>query len=107
MPISIYTTIDDPLAASNNTGETVALGINGLGQIVGFWSYADTIGRSHSHGFLLTGGTYTSIDDPLATNTFAVGINDAGQVAGNYIDASGTSHPNNASRAAPAGIWRT
>ena len=85
---STYTTLDDP-SASNNT---VATSVNGKGQIVGH--YQDAGGTIH--GFLLTGGhldpgngntftggTYTTIDHPLATSgTFLEGINDAGQIVG-------------------------
>jgi len=43
-----------------------------------------------SHGFLDSGGSFTTIDDPNATRvggTFAHGINDAGQIVGQYVDA--------------------
>src|SRR5262249_45186472 len=37
------------------------------------------------HGFLKSGGTYTTIDDPLATaGTAAYGINASGQIVGLY-----------------------
>ena len=51
-----YTTIDDPSAANG----TSAGGINDLGQIIG--SYDD--GSNHAHGFLYSGGIYTTIDIP-------------------------------------------
>ena len=45
------------------------------------------------HGFLYSGGTYTTLDDPLGTEgTFASGINNAGQIVGDYYDSSGTLH---------------
>jgi hypothetical protein len=54
------------------------------GQIVGSYSNA-----SGGHGFLLSGGTYTTLDDPLATNgTTANGINALGQIVGGYANAS-------------------
>ena len=57
-----------------------------MGQIVG--AYQDGGGF---HGFLLSGGSYTTLDDSLATGgTTASGINDAGQIVGTYTDASGT-----------------
>src|SRR5262249_60175385 len=78
MPVNVYTTLDDPSATST----TVALGINGIGQIVG--AYANASG---THGFLVSGGTYTTLDDPSATNgTYAAGINGMGQIAGYYIN---------------------
>jgi probable HAF family extracellular repeat protein len=85
MPVYSFTTFDDPLAF---TGKTDALGINDTDQIVG--NYRDASGGRH--GFLLSGGTYTTLDDPLATNTFASGINASGQIVGYYRDASGGFH---------------
>jgi len=64
---------------------TFAYGINNAGQIVG--SYVDATG---THGFLFSDGTFTTIDDPLATQgTFALGINNAGEIVGLYVDAAG------------------
>ena len=83
MPVYTYTTLDDPLALA--TGSTSAQGINASGQIVGFYQNAGGF-----HGFLYSGGTYTTLDDPSATNgTLAQGINDAGQIVGHYQGASG------------------
>jgi probable HAF family extracellular repeat protein len=82
MPVYTYTTLDDPSA--NNF--TQAYGINASGQIVG--EYIDA--SNHTHGFLYSNGTYTTLDGPLATGTIALGINDLGQVVGSYNDASGT-----------------
>jgi hypothetical protein len=45
------------------------------------------------HGFLYSGGTYTTLNDPLATNgTDVTGINDAGEIVGYYFDISGAYH---------------
>jgi probable HAF family extracellular repeat protein len=85
-----YTTLDDPLAANEfdrpfgPTG-TVAEGINGAGQIVGY--YADNNGDEH--GFLYNGGIYTTIDDPGAFGTTAFGINKNGHVVGGRFDKFG------------------
>ena len=63
-----FTTIDDP-----NGYETYVTGINDNGQIVGY--YWDANGP---HGFLDTGGVFTSIDD----SSYLEGINDSGQIIG-------------------------
>src|SRR2546430_14067103 len=87
MPVYTYTTIDDPLA----TTRTSARDINNAGQIVG--EYIDS--SNHLHGFLLSGGTYTILDDPLAApgaGTSAYGINASGQIVGKYTDASNHVH---------------
>ena len=78
-----YTPLDDPLA----TNGTFATGINASGQIVGY--YQNGTGQ---HGFLLSGGIYTTIDDPSGGTTFANGINAAGQIIGFYTDASNKTH---------------
>ena len=45
------------------------------------------------HGFLLDKGVFTSIDHPDAVaETVATGINNPGQILGQYIDAHGTEH---------------
>ncbi len=67
---------------------TNANGINDAGQIVGY--YADTSG---DHGFLYSGGTYATLDDPWPKGlTVATGINDAGQITGYYVDSNDTPH---------------
>jgi len=85
-----YTTVDVPGAAN-----TVVFGVNNLDQIVG--------GSSPGHGFLYSGGTFTTIDPPGSTSVdypanglvsispAAVGINDAGQIVGRY-DIPGSTH---------------
>ena len=82
--MSVYTfnTFDDPSAS---TGTTQAIGVNDTDQIVGY--YNDASGR---HGYLLSGGTYTTLDDPSATlQTQAYEINNSGQIVGDYVNNSG------------------
>jgi len=82
MPVYTYTPIQEPFALGSHTA---ANGINATGQIVGYY-----INAGGNHGFLLSGGTYTSLDDPLATQgTNALGINAAGQIVGSYSTSSG------------------
>jgi len=80
MPVYTYTTLDDP------SGATSAYGINNT-QIVG--SYSGT----GLHGFVYSGGIFTTLDDSLGTRgTAAFGINGSGQVVGEYIDGSNNFH---------------
>src|SRR5262249_47463264 len=45
------------------------------------------------HGFLFSGGIYTTIDDPLGTHgTMATGINNTGQIVGTYVDSASRQH---------------
>jgi uncharacterized membrane protein len=64
---------------------TIPLGMNEAGAIVGTYSYDDLT----AHGFVLSGGTFESIDFPGACSgifcgTEAVGINSQGQIVGQY-----------------------
>jgi probable HAF family extracellular repeat protein len=80
-----FTTINVPGA----TEAPIANGINDSGQIVGTYSdFVCSVGNvplacsGGEHGFLDTGGSFTTIDFPGAESTFAVGINDSGQIGG-------------------------
>jgi probable HAF family extracellular repeat protein len=94
-----FTAIDDPNAFPGPLGlGTVATGINNAGQIVGF--YYDRVllpgggATSRPHGFLYSGGSFTTIDvsNAIASSIMVFGINDAGQIVGNYSDASFGAH---------------
>lgn len=63
--------------------ETDARAMNASGQIVGIYNSGY---GTKDFGFLKTGDTYTSIDVPGATFTYAFGLNDAGIVTGTYRD---------------------
>jgi uncharacterized membrane protein len=83
-----FTLIDVPGAT-----ETHAFGVNPLGEIVGF--YFDS--SFFEHGFLLSNGTFTTIDAPAAllppppsnNGTAATGINSQGEIVGSYFDSTG------------------
>jgi probable HAF family extracellular repeat protein len=96
--VTISTTFDYPGAM-----ETDAIGINGPGQIVGYFiSSNNSAGASCTanpipagcvHGFLRSaGGSFATIDLPNSAFTQAFGINDAGQIVGTYSDASSRIH---------------
>jgi probable HAF family extracellular repeat protein len=57
---------------------TWAYGINDAGQVAG--AYDDGISN---HGFLYSGGAYTSLNVPGSLNTVLQRVNNAGQVVGN------------------------
>jgi hypothetical protein len=78
-----FTVIDDPNAP---VGFTQPLGINEAGDIVGTYR-AGTTPADPLHGFLLRGGSYTTIDEPNARGvTVAMGINTQGDVVGLFSD---------------------
>ena len=80
----VFTTIDVPFSGAT---ATAAGAINNSGEIVGTWYDATT-----SHGFLLSGGTYTSFDYPGAVQMEALDLNNSGEIVGDYVDASGIQH---------------
>jgi probable HAF family extracellular repeat protein len=83
-----YVTVDDPSADTSFYASPEW--INTSGQIVGNYRDASNV----QHGYLYSGGTFTTIDDPsgVAGSTVVAAINDAGQVVGNYSDSSGYRH---------------
>jgi uncharacterized membrane protein len=85
-----FTTIDYPGALG-----TAATAINDAGDIVGNYftcqgepSDSELLRLSCTlvqlHGFLLSGGTYTTIDPPGSISTNVGGINNSGEIAGTY-----------------------
>ena len=96
-PDGKYATIDAPHAGTNPGQGTIAGDINQRGLIAG--EYSD--GSSVWHGFVRDpDGTITSFDGPGASTkpgqgtfpSFASGLNPAGVLAGNYVDAGGVNH---------------
>ena len=73
-----------------NSAFTDAWDINAAGEVVG--EYQDQTANPTIHGYLLTGGKYTSIDFPGASLTWAFGINDRGEIVGYYLDSAGGQH---------------
>jgi len=74
---------------------TGARWINQRGDIVGFFSFVDSLEDCTgdlSHGFVLRDGQYTRIDVPGSTNTKVFAINDDGVIVGNFTDKGGNGH---------------
>lgn len=78
------TNIDDP----NAVGSTTAAAINNAGEIAGFYTGAD----GNSHGFIDTGGEFTTLDAAGAVSTSLLGLNDLGEAVGFDTDAAGGMH---------------
>jgi hypothetical protein len=57
--------------------QTIAAGISNSGTIVGTYN-------NHGHGFVFSGGTYTTLDFPGANVNSLGGVNDSGQIVGFY-----------------------
>ncbi|HLH30361.1 MAG TPA: hypothetical protein VKY31_04110, partial [Terriglobia bacterium] len=77
------TTIDYPGATV-----TLALGINGNGDIVGYYSNGSG-DFGTVHGFVLKGGLFTALPDfpsAMPGSTLPFGINKSGQIVGYYLD---------------------
>jgi len=62
-------------------------GLNDSGDVAGY--FIDNVSDTY-HGFVESGGVYTTLTDPAATyGTVALGINNADNVVGTFYDASG------------------
>jgi hypothetical protein len=85
----VFQTIDPPLAAQLS----VPALISNSGEIVGVYTDANAV----IHGYLLSGGQYTTIDEPNAgtgagQGTLVTGINASGSIVGAYLDANSVVH---------------
>jgi len=71
-------------------------GLSNSGAIAGHYTSSSSCALFKSvgclHGFLLSGGVYTTIDYPGAVETLAFGVNSSGVVIGGYEDTSGKFH---------------
>jgi len=77
-----FTTIDYP-----GTAFSLITGINGQGEIVGFWQEANGV----QHGYVLQHGVFATVDVPGSTSTRITGINAAGDIVGAYDAPDGRS----------------
>ncbi|HLI05378.1 MAG TPA: hypothetical protein VKV40_02300 [Ktedonobacteraceae bacterium] len=76
-----FTHIHPPDGGSNLT----AAAINGNGDVAGFFTASD--GKTVL-GFLFKGGTYSVFSFPNSATTMALGVNDADQIVGSYVDSN-------------------
>ena len=80
-PIDVPCSATLPTSCPNGIArQTVANGINPAGDIVGV--FTDGVGKQH--GFLFSGGQFTTIDFPGGVATSANGIGPSGDIVGNY-----------------------
>jgi probable HAF family extracellular repeat protein len=90
-----FTSIDFPGAAETAT-EWISFvgGINASGDIASTYCTSEPClnPSSNFHSFLLSAGTYTTIDFPVAAVTIAAGVNSSEDVVGGYFDSSGGIH---------------
>jgi hypothetical protein len=80
--------INDPNAGAGSGQGTTAAAINNAGEIAGF--YVDSSGVFH--GFVDSGGSFSTIDPTGSTSTVLLGINDNGFAVGDWIDSSMVMH---------------
>ena len=85
----VFNTVDPP---GSIYGE-----VNGLddhGNAVGWFCTTEecTEDGQGAQGFLYSGGNFTIFSFPGATYTLLSGINNAGVLAGSYLDAAGNAH---------------
>jgi hypothetical protein len=75
-----------PIVDPNDTvGFTEGRGINNPRTVVGDYATSD----GNTHGFFLSGGTFTTFDVPGATSTDLLAINNPGDFTGTFTDSSG------------------
>jgi len=76
----VVTTLDFPTAS-----DTLALGVNESGTVVGTWDIVDSDGNLLAlHGFIWKDGTFSQVDFPGAAATQLFGINARGDIVGEW-----------------------
>lgn len=81
----------DPAFAKNATTESSTTGESGV--IVGISSVVPVVnGPIHYHGFVWERGTMTDLGTLGGTTSYALGVNNRGEVVGYAFDASGAIH---------------
>lgn len=80
----VFTVVDVPNAVFSQTSQ-----VNNLGHFVGY--YQSSL-DSHYYGYLYDGQTFTPLQYPGASLTFASGINDNDEIVGGYTDTNNVSH---------------
>src|SRR5262249_55539573 len=69
---------------------TAAIGLNNLGQVVGMFHADIPLHTGLIHGFVWKDGVFSVIDVLGATETYVNGINDRGEIAGQWVTRSST-----------------
>lgn len=95
-----FTSIDFPGAIETASTDISFGGLTDSGDIVS--DYCNDVrclehfrfgkGNGNAHGFLLSGGVFTTIDFPGAASSSSFGINDGGDIVGGYLDTNGGVH---------------
>ncbi len=89
-----FTTVPD-VPGSSETAVLEVGGLNGVGDIVTQYCTGKQCGLGSVgdvHGFLLSGGVYTTFDVPNAALTMALGVNSFDVIVGGYQDSNGAFH---------------
>ena len=86
-----YTVLNDSLSYPGRQ-LTHASAINDSGLVVGYYDSSDSFGGLVQNGFLFSGGSFTTINDPQGRSTNITGINNAGQFVGHFTDTNGKEH---------------
>jgi len=82
-----YSTKDYPGSAGSE-----ATTINNAGEAVGTYSLTDPLLNSGVLGYSMNGSAFTSVEIPSAVETWAEGVNDNGDIVGEYLDSKSAAH---------------
>jgi hypothetical protein len=86
-----FTNVNDPLTPAGPPSVNQLLGVNDHNVAVGFYNGPN--GNSHGYTYNIASGTFSApINDPLGVSTTTAAINNAGQLAGFYVDANNVTH---------------
>jgi hypothetical protein len=79
---------NDPNAGTATGEGTIGFTVNNHGTLVGYYIDSSMV----SHGYVLSHGKWTTVDDPNGVSSNLQSINDRGTLLGTYNDAAGATH---------------
>jgi hypothetical protein len=86
------TTIDHPNCTTSGGFSAGAIAFYGLNKSCAAAGWCTSTKTGLYEGFVYASGKFTAINFPKSSETQALGINDAGDVVGLYLDSSGVQH---------------
>ncbi len=85
---NMFTNVNNPATPGGGIPINQLLGVNNSNVAVGF--YNDAAGNANGYTYNIGSATFVPVNNPAATATTAAAINNLGQIAGFFVDATGT-----------------
>jgi PEP-CTERM motif len=85
-----FTSVMDPNTPTTTPSVNQLLGVNNNNVAVGFFTAANGFNQGYTYN--IASKAFSPVNDPNGVSTTAAGVNNAGEIAGFYVDAAGNAH---------------